>query len=89
MNGVPVNFANMNLQRLKAYRKGILAKVACYEHCDCGSAGCDHLQEVNKNNPNYIFLKSERDRVNTELAARQTKERVVQKQKQRANVPRV
>lgn len=83
-----IDLSKLDMKRLKAYRKSIIAKIAGYEHCSCGSMGCDNEIRLNKDNPNYQNLKLVRERVNKELAARQTKDRTTTKQKRWAEVAR-
>lgn len=69
----------LSIARLKAYRRSINAKIGGYEICDCGSLGCDHQRELNKDNSDYVNLCAVRDRVNKELQRKQKQERDAQK----------
>lgn len=66
-----IDLKPLSIQRLKTYRKSILAKISGFEVCDCGSPGCDNAIQHNKDNLNYINLCTVRDRVNKELARKQ------------------
>lgn len=70
-----INLKPLTIARLKAYRRSIINKISPFEVCDCGSGDCDHAKDMNKDNPDYINLQIVRDRVNKELALRQTTER--------------
>lgn len=66
----PVNLNLLNIKRLKAYRKSLLNKIVGYTSYWRGDYGyCS--EEYYKDEPKYLFLCAERDRVNKELAARQ------------------
>jgi hypothetical protein len=80
-----INLKPLTIQRLKAYRRSLEARVAGYEVCWCGSQGCTHAAETNKDNPNYINLRTCLDRVNKELARKQ----MAEQKKNPANVPTV
>jgi uncharacterized protein YxeA len=69
-----INLKPLTIQRLKAYRKMLEARVAGYEVCWCGSGGCTYAAECAKDNPNYINLRTCLDRVNKELARKQMEE---------------
>ena len=69
-----IDLKPLSIPRLKAYRKSILAKMSGFTHCWCG-AGCYHQIELANANPNYQNLKLVIDRVNKELARKQTAER--------------
>lgn len=70
-----IDLKPLSIPRLKAYRKSILAKISGFEHCWCGSCGCPHAAEQAATDPNYINLRAVRERVNKELARKQTDER--------------
>ena len=69
-----IDLKPLNIPRLKAYRKSILAKISGYELCSCGSEGCDFGRSQYKDDPSYINLCLVRDRVNKELSRKQRAE---------------
>jgi hypothetical protein len=73
-----MKFANlkiMTIPRLKAYRKSVMARTRAYEVCWCGDNACDHERFKNQDNQHYKHLLIEYERVNKELARKQTVER--------------
>ncbi len=70
-----IDLKPLSIQRLKAYRKSLVPQVMSYELCDCGCMGCDHRLAMSRNDPSYVNLRTCLDRVNKELARKQTLER--------------
>jgi hypothetical protein len=69
-----IDLKPLNIARLKAYRKSIMAKISGFEVCDCGSWDCDHAKMMAQDIPDYINLCLVRDRVNKELVRKQQAE---------------
>ena len=75
----------LSIKRLKAYRKMLEARVACFEMCDCYSDSCNHALSMAREDPSYVNLRTCLDRVNAELARKQ----MAEQKKNPAHVPTV
>lgn len=69
----------MTVPRLKAYRKSVLARKGAFEHCHCGDPACDYERFKNQEDKHYQNSLIEIERVNKELARKQTVEREAKK----------
>lgn len=81
-----IDLSKLNIARLKAYRKSLIRKCAVFEICNCGEVACDHELGQNINNPNYLKLKLELERVNLTLSQRQKLVRTEEEKKKWAHV---
>lgn len=67
----------LNIQRLKAYRKSLQDKLGAWGFCECCGYGCEYALAEARQNPNYVKLRTEIDRVHKELASKQKAEQKV------------
>lgn len=65
-----IDLTKLNYKRLQKYRKSLTNKCHRYESCWCGDSGCDFNKTENKNNPHYLELKQEFERVLAECSKR-------------------